>query len=143
MKAPVKNKPTFWVVNVSPMNVTLADLAINIKAYSIVNLLDDKHYSFYLEQLVRSQTSGSIFKKRDKIRVRKIPPPVKEKEALPFLQDVPLPSHERSTFSIKETHYEELNVNGADQHKLDEQLASENAELDLPEADKTAPVKKS
>jgi hypothetical protein len=133
MKA-IKNKPTFWVANVSPMNVTLADLAINIKAYTIVNLLDDKHYSFNMEQLMRSKTSGSIFKKRDKIRCRKLPPPPKEKEAVPYLQDAVAPSRERSIFSIKENKYEELQINEQeDQKKIDEQLASENADLDLPE----------
>jgi hypothetical protein len=125
-------KPSFWVINVSDMNVTLSDLAVNIRAHTIVNLLDDKHYSFNIDQLNRSKTSGSIFKKRDKIRCRKIPPPVQDKEAIPFMQDATIPSRERSTFRINEVDYEELKVgNAEDQRKLDEQLASDNAELDL------------
>ena len=41
---PVVSKQAFWISNMSPRNVTLADLALNVKAFTTVNLLYKKHY---------------------------------------------------------------------------------------------------
>ena len=122
---------TFWVTNICNMNVSLADLNLTIKAYSSVNLLDKKHYQYTFEQLTKSVESGSIFKKRDKIMVRKIAPEVL-KSNIPLTRETFIPSRERSLYVIKEENYEELNVS-------DEQFADDNAEL--IEMD-TKPIKK-
>lgn len=113
--------PTFWVSNISPRNVSLADLNLTIKAFSSVNLLDKKHYQYTAEQLQKSSESGSIFKKRDKIIVRKIAPEVLRAN-VPLTRETFIPSRERSIFSIKEEKYDELNVS-------DEEFAKENADL--------------
>ena len=56
----MKNKKMeFWVTNISSTNVSLSDLALTIKARSTVNLLDEKHYNFTLEQLLKSKASVS------------------------------------------------------------------------------------
>ena len=127
--------PEFWVTNASPMNVTLSDLALNIRAFSTVNLLNKKHYKYTLEQLVKSKENGSIFKKRDKILVRDLAPPNVEKERLPFLKETLIPSRGRSILTINEVEYDELKVSDEKemQKKLDEDYAKENA--DLAEAD--------
>lgn len=124
-------KPTraFWVTNMSPMNVTLADLALNIKAFSTINLLDDRHYKYTIEQLLKSQESGSLFKKRNKIAVRDIPPPDPEKNKVPIVYGSIIPDRTRSLFNIKEEEYEELKVSNEDQKKQDEIYAQENADL--------------
>lgn len=126
-----KNELTFWVTNISKMNVSLADLNLTIKAFSSVNLLDSKHYYFTFEQLKKSAESGSIFKKRDKIIVRKLAPEVL-KANIPFARETFIPTRERSLFSIKEENYEELNVSEDDskeaQKKSDEAFAADNAE---------------
>lgn len=115
-----KEAVTFWVANISNMNVSLADLNLTIKAYSSVNLMDTKHYQYKIEQLKKSVESGSIFKKRDKIIVRKIHPEVL-KANIPLTRETFIPTRERSMLSIKEENYEELNVS-------DEEFAKENAE---------------
>lgn len=120
---------TFWVTNVSPMNVTLSDLALNIKAFSTVNLLDKKHYKYTLEQLKTSQESGSLFKKRDRIVVRHIPPPDPEKTTVPIVYGAIIPDRARSLFQIEEQEYDELKVSEEDQKKQDEIFAQENADL--------------
>jgi hypothetical protein len=119
----------FWVTNISSRNVTLADLALNIRAFSTVNLMDKKHYSYSLEQLIKSKESGSIFKKSDKIVVRNLPPPNIEKEKMPFLKDSVRPSRARSLYNIKEEDYEELQVSLEDQKVQDEIYAKDNADL--------------
>jgi hypothetical protein len=118
----MKNEPlTFWLTNISNRNVSLADLNLTVKAYSTVNLLDKKHYQYTLEQLVKSAESGSLFKKRDKMVVRKIAPEIL-KANVPLSRETFIPSRERSLFVIKEENYEELNVS-------DEQFAQENADI--------------
>lgn len=124
-----KVEPVFWITNMSPMNVTLADLALNIKAYSTVNLLDKKHYQYTLEQLLKSQESGSLFKKRDKVVVRSVAPPNPEKNKTPIVYGAIIPDRVRSLYKIEEEEYEELKVSDEDQKKQDEIYAKENADL--------------
>ncbi len=116
-----KESPTFWITNICNRNVTLSDLAINIPAYRTVNLMDTKHYQYNLEQLQKSAHSGSLFKKRDKIAVRKVAPEI-QKEGKPINRQTAIPSRERSTLEIKEEKYEELQI-------TDDEFANDNAEL--------------
>ncbi len=110
----------FWLTNLSNRNVSLADLNLTIKAFSSINLLDMKHYQYTPEQLQKSSESGSIFKKRDKLIVRKIAPEVL-KANIPFNRETFIPTREHSTLVIKDEKYEELDLS-------DEQFAMENAE---------------
>jgi hypothetical protein len=116
-----KIHPTFWVTNISDRNVTLADLALNIPAFRTVNLLDTRHYQYKLEQLQKSAASGSIFKKRDKIAVRRMAPDI-QKDGKLIDRQAAIPSRERSVLEIKEEKYEELQVSN-------EEFAIENADL--------------
>jgi hypothetical protein len=113
--------PAFWLTNFTKRNVSLADLNLTVKAFSSVNLLDKKHYDYTLEQLIKSATQGSIFKKNNMLAVRQVAPVV-IKMNVPFDRETFIPSRERSTFSIKEENYDELNVS-------DEEFAKENADL--------------
>jgi len=126
MHKTIKNIPTFWVTNISNRNVSLADLAINIKAFTTINLLDSKHHYYTLDQLMKSSQSGSLFKKRDKIVIRKLAPQVLKNE-IGIKVDTILPSREKSVLEIKEEHYEELNV--ADSEKDLIEYAKENADI--------------
>jgi hypothetical protein len=116
-----KEDPTFWLTNISSMNVSLMDLSLTVKAFSSVNLMDKKHYPYTLEQLTKSSESGSIFKKRDKLVVRKIAPEILIAN-IPLNRETFIPSRERSVLSIKEEHYDELNIS-------DEQFAEDNADI--------------
>jgi hypothetical protein len=142
MKTPPK--PEFWVTNVSHRNVTLADLACNIKAYSTVNLADIRRYGLTMEQLTKSKEAGSLFAKRDIIKPRDVAPPKEPEKVIPILHLAYIPSRQRSLFEINEVKYEELEV--ADdkeiQKKIDEQYASENADLELDPQTVTTTSKK-
>jgi len=122
-------KRTFWVTNMSPMNVTLADLALNIRAFSSINLLDDRHYKYTIEQLLKSKESGSLFKKRDKVVVRNVPPPDPERNKIQIVYGSIIPDRARSLYRVNEEEYEELKVSDEDQKKQDEIYAQENADL--------------
>jgi hypothetical protein len=123
MKKPLSS---FWVTNVSNRNVTLSDLALNIPAYRIVNLMDTRHYSYTLEQLQKSAASGSLFKKRDKIILRQTAPVI-HPETKAIDRETPRPSQERSILEIKEEKYEELAI-------TDEEFANEASTIEI-EAD--------
>ena len=124
------NNNTFWITNISNRNVSLADLNLTVKAFSSINLLDKKHYSFTIEELLKSEASGSIFKKSNKIVVRKVAPAI-IKMNMPMIAETYIPSRERSVYSIKEEKYEELDMS-------DEDFAKENA--DIIQLDSIKPV---
>ena len=124
----LKNKEiAFWVTNISDRNVSLSDLALTINSFTTVNLLDSKHYQYTQEQLEKSATSGSLFKKRNKIVVRKVAPFITQnndpnsKKFIPCTRDASIPDRARSVLILKEEQYEELNTS-------DEEFAKENAD---------------
>lgn len=121
---------TFWVTNISKYNVSLSDLNLTIKAFSSVNLLDKKHYSYDVDQLVASKVYGSIYHKRNKIVIRDEAPEI-IKMNVPVLAETFLPSRERSIYSIKDEKYEELEMS-------DEDFAKENA--DMVDLDSIKPI---
>jgi len=111
----------FWITNISNVDVSLSDLNLTIRAYSSINLLDNKHYNFKIDQLKKSAESGSIFKKRNKIYVRKVPP-IYNKINLPVVDDAFIPTRQKSAYEIKQEKYEELLIS-------DDAFAEENADL--------------
>ena len=113
-------KQNFWITNISNRNVSLSDLNLTIKAYSSINLMDTKHYSYSIDQINKSVLNGSIYNKRNKIFVRKVDP-VPIKNTIKFERDAFVPSREKSLYNIKEDHYEELEIS-------DEDFAKENAD---------------
>jgi hypothetical protein len=95
------------------MNVCLSDLAITVPAYRHYNLLDDRHFSYNLEQLEKSAKDGSLFRKSDKIKVRKVPPPEEIKAGKITLSREPLFMTQNPLLSqvkIVEPKFEELDI---------------------------------
>lgn len=109
----------FWVVNISDRNVTLSDLRISIPHHSSLNLLDSRHYSYTYQQLKQSALEGSIFKKRDKIKVGKQPAekpdPIKH-----TLSNRPMVRRKRSAVKVEKMEFEEFAMS-------DEEYAAEMA----------------
>ncbi|HEY5268635.1 MAG TPA: hypothetical protein VII94_05960 [Candidatus Saccharimonadales bacterium] len=150
MRSP-SNKPSFWITNISPRNVTLADLAINIKAYMTVNLLDTRHYKYTMDQLQKSKQSGSIFNKRDKIILRETEPTLNPNEEaqtlfpkevnLTFAREAVIPNRSHSVLIIDNIEYDELKVSKEDKLKQDEIYAQENADLAEIDIQRSIPIK--
>jgi hypothetical protein len=126
-------KQVFWITNISNRNVSLTDLNLTVKAFSSVNLLDNKHYEYSLEQLQKSANNGSLSKKRDKVVVRQLAPQIIKKNTS-FDHESAIPTRERSLYSIKEEHYEELAVS-------DEDFAKDNADTAQIDANKQVILK--
>jgi len=117
----MKNNKEYWITNISKTNICLSDLGLTINAYLTVILLDSKYYYYTEEQIEKSATIGSIYKRKDKLIKREIAPEIIKHEILINKNEI-IPSRERSTYSIKQEIYEELNI-------TDEQFADANAEL--------------
>jgi hypothetical protein len=114
---------SFWVTNITNMNICLSDLALTIPARRSMNLLDKDHFVYTLPQLEASAINGSLFKKRDKIRVRNNPPEIPIKPGL-HLSKIPRYIPSRSAIKIQEKIYEEL-LPTSDQFVSEEKFAEE------------------
>lgn len=115
---------SFWITNYSKQNVTLSDLNITVRSYTSVNLLDQKHYKFTEDQLLKSKESGSLFIKRNKISIRSVTPVGREDKILfdskSFFKD-------RAKTQIEAAppqYFKELDVS-------DEEMASDNADIEV------------
>lgn len=101
----------FWITNISKSDVCLGDLNVTVKAMSSINLLDKKHYPHLtLNMVEKSEKSGSLFKRSNKIFHRKIPP---IQDSSPHIQvDTvsSIPTRQHSIIEIKEEKYDELNI---------------------------------
>jgi hypothetical protein len=124
----MKQDQTFWITNISDRNVSLADLNLTIKAFTSVNLLDNKHYSYTLQQLEMSALKGSLYKKSNRLKRRNVPPPI-IKSDMSILNEASIPSRERSVYNIKQEVFEELDGANTDKARAEEAYALENADL--------------
>jgi len=116
-----KKEFAFWITNISNRNVTLRDLGLNIKKYSSVNLLSS-HYHYTLEQIEKSIKEGSIFNKKNIIKIRKIEPEPTKKKIIEVSDQPKMSFKNRSNIIIEEIEYEELKISN-------EQYANEAADI--------------
>src|SRR5690606_33922395 len=101
-----KNEPSFWITNFSKRNISVGDLYLTVPAHTSLNLLDKKHYHYTLEQLQKSAESGSIFKKRLYLSVRKIEPTIIKNNIQ--IKETYLPTRSRSSVEIHQEEYDEI-----------------------------------
>lgn len=116
---------TCWITNISKNIISVGDLGFTIQPYQSINLLDKHHYSFTDEQLKRSFSSGSLYKRSDKIVVRKLPPSqsnLKGPSNIGLNENNEFPSKIRSILEHKEFNYDELEMS-------DDEYARENADF--------------
>lgn len=107
----------FWVTNISNKNVSLPDLAFTFPARRSVNLLNN-HFSFTKEQLETSLKAGSLSKRSDVLKIRKITPPEKsayyiqkeESKEARFTTQMPL----RNMLVIENPKFDELGTSTVD-----------------------------
>lgn len=97
---------SFWITNISNKSISLYDLNVTIKAKTSVNLMS-KHYSFKLEELEKSLSSGYLYKNKDKL-FKRVVPPVKEKTFTLVDNSAIFPEKTRSIFEFKEEKFAEL-----------------------------------
>lgn len=106
------DKPSFFVINISDRNVCLSDLALTIPAGRCYDLLND-NFSFSIEQLRTSMESGSLYKKRDKIKIGKGRPKTIEAEKHK-VSEYPIVTRNHSAVKVGEPVFEDLAVSDDD-----------------------------
>lgn len=122
------NKREFWITNISrTRDVSLGDLRLTIRRGESRNLLDSKHYHYTEEQVEKSAFSGSIYAKRNIIKVRDVRP---QPEVKPgkyvakgpnrIVLDPRLP-----VINIEKPHYDDIDF--INDMESDEKFASEAA----------------
>lgn len=117
---------SWWIINISKLNVSLSDLGLTVPAGRSFNLLDAKHFSYTEEQLENSTASGSLFKKSDKIKRRPPPPKIKPATLLEEAKDF-RPGRRRTVIQVEEFNYDELPSLNDDQNVSDQKFAEEFA----------------
>ena len=104
--------------------ISLGDLGVLLQPYQAVNLLDRKNYPNITEGLITiSLKAGALYRVRDWVRERKIPPAIKDLKgpAKIGVSEQDYPSKIRSLLEHKEFNYDEMQVS-------DEEYAKENAD---------------
>jgi hypothetical protein len=111
MQKRAKPMQEFWITNLSNRDVALYDLGLTIRAWSSINLLDAKHYPHLTKSIAeKSEQSGSIFKKRDKIIHRKVAPITNQQYSVSLDRSAVIPTRQHSIVEIKQEKYDELNI---------------------------------
>ncbi len=104
-----KRNPAFWVTNITNKNVCLRDLALTIPAWTSMNLLDKKHFYYTIEQLEKSSEDGSLYKKSNKIKIRREAPQYVIEPGVQLYKGF-IPRKPRSSVKMEEIKYEDLDM---------------------------------
>lgn len=125
----------FWVTNITNRDVSVGDLGLYIKAYQSVNLLDSRHYHYTLEQLEKSSTSGSLFRKHHMLKIRQVAPEVVKPTEILVHKGQPTPSRvARPIINVEIPRYEELEFS-------DEKFAQEDLDASFEDTMPILPKK--
>lgn len=130
-----KKAEELWITNISKQSISIGDLCIRIKAGQSINLLGKTkkgklRYNISTVQIEDSLKSGSIYKKGNYVKVRKVPPVL-------FNTQIDVANHidkSLTRISRQPTHIEVQEYPDLD-YALDdmteEEYAAENADVEL------------
>jgi hypothetical protein len=138
-----KKPEELWITNISrTKDVNISDLCITIKSGKSINLLGTtingrQKYNITKEQIEKSIATGSIYTRRDVIRIRKVPPVIFNSK----IDIANTTSLQSSRFFRKKTEieipsYPDLDVEESSQ----EEFAAENADLEFADRAPVLPV---
>jgi len=100
-----KSKTGFWVINLTNRDLRLHDLNYTLRANASVNLLELKGVSYTIPQLEASAASGSLFKKRNMVKITTTINTSKPK--LKEVYDQPWPNQAR-VVTVDSSEFEEI-----------------------------------
>jgi len=134
---PIEKKKEFWVTNVRrDKDISIGDLRVTIRAGKSVNLLDDKHYHYTEEQLMKSLESGSIKLKSRWIKVNFFAPQHRVKPGLAVAKTMRFAPKPRSMVDVEYKQYDEidgeLGIDDEDDYKFAEEESDMVLEDNVP-----------
>lgn len=118
-----------WITNISrKRDISIGDLRLTIRIGQSINLLDKKHFKYTEEQIRTSIEKGSLFLRRDVIKVREVAPVVFNMKLEVQQSDRSNLRHMRKYIPVDKPVYEELDFD--DYNDDISKYAEENADLD-------------
>lgn len=111
-------KREFWIVNHTKKDVYLSDLGLVVRAKNCVDLLGG-HYHLTDEQIISSIETGSLFKRRNQIMIKKNHISKDKQDHID--RGLFIPGQNRNEVFEEKKKYEELNIEN------DEEFAEKNS----------------
>jgi len=113
-----------WLTNISKNKIVLGDLRFTLKPLQTIDILDERHSSYTVEQVEASINGGSIGARLNKtIFIRRVEPPKVPDRKIKISQ-TSFPYKQRTIVEIEQPDYEELNIEISD-----EEFANDNADI--------------
>lgn len=113
-----------WLTNITNRKIVLGDLKFTLQPHQTIDILDERHTIYTVEQIEDSINGGSIGKRLNKtIFIRKSEPKVKVDRKID-ISKVSFPFKQRTIVEVEEPDYEELHIGISD-----EEYADENADI--------------
>jgi hypothetical protein len=132
-----------WITNTSrTKDINISDLGITIRSGKSINLFGitingRPKYNITKEQVEKSIASGSIYTRRNIIKIRKVPPVVfNTKIAVANTTSLQCTRFNRKKTDIEVPNYPDLDVEESSQ----EEFAAENADLEFADRAPILPV---
>jgi hypothetical protein len=113
-----------WLTNITKYKIVLGDLKFTLQPRQTIDILDDKHSNYTVEEVQKSISSGSISKKLNKSIYVRTSKPEPKRERKIKISEISYPYKSRSIVEVEEPNYDELEIEFSD-----EEYAEENANL--------------
>lgn len=128
MKRPTNVGYHCWVTNLTKRDILVGDLGARIPSMKTVDLLDDYHSIYTLDQINKSKECGSLAArlKAKQIIIRETAPQVNNIERTIDVSQVSFPNRNRSIVKNEERIFKELEIGNAKEEE--EIFAEEMAE---------------
>lgn len=112
-----------WLTNITKNKIVLSDLKFTLKPYQTIDILDERHSIYTVEQVANSIKDGSISKRLNKSIFVRMSEPPKPIDRRIDLSETSFPYKQRTIVEVKKPNYEELEIGISD-----EEYANENAD---------------
>jgi len=137
-------KRELWLTNICmKKDISIADLGVIVRAGKSINILDEKHYKISEEKIKKSLESGSLFSRRNFIKIRESAP-------MSFSNNIEISNDSRkyikplrNAAKIESESYDDLDISDMTEEEIreeEERLAKEIADLDFSERLPVIPV---
>jgi len=123
VKKPISKGYHCWITNITKNKINLGDLGFTLKPYQTVDMLDERHSSYTVEQISDSIKNGSISKRLNKSIYVRMSEPLKPIDRRIETSKTSFPYKQRTIVEVTEANYEELEIGISD-----EEYAVDNAD---------------
>lgn len=120
-----------WLTNITKNKIVLGDLRFTLKPYQTIDILDDRHSFYTIEQVANSIKNGSISKRLNKSIFVRMSEPSKLPDRQIDMSKTSFPYKQRTIVEVSEPNYEELEIGMSDEEYADENADSAGSENEI------------